>query len=852
MNRSRRESALRAAAAVALLAAVALSSTAAPARAAGSWRDWSASRVVDRGGYPVFSVNGRPFFVYGAAFFYERIPRSQWRDALLSYRRIGINTIDLYVIWNWHEPSEGAFDFDGHSNPRRDLLGVLRICRELGLKIVLRPGPVIRNEWRNGGYPGWLLQRAEYGMPLHDVLEGRYPATATLQNGHADAAAAEWLANETHLRYASSWLRRVLTTVDPYAHDVVAIALDDDQGAYIDNDTWPAPHWRGYVAWLQSQVRETVGNRVPLFINTYDMKVAAAAPVWAWGDWYQSDALAIGEHDRAQLGFSTGLLQTQSALPTMMAEFQAGWLQGAGEATPRPADPTNTELALAELLSLGTHGVINFPLQDTVYPSGWEAPWANWSYAWDAAYRLNGSNARYEPTARFGALVTRFGSLLAATHVAAQAAVVWPASLYDPTQLTNRDVAAMQSATMAAQQACRSRNLACDTIDLRFASPGVIARYPQIVLPPLALPDAARVTPTAARTIARLSERGVLVDSVDRVDTRSPIDGIPDAVLLLGDTPSDASFVNVTNWGGTGIHARNVRVMLPGGIIANVADVDVAPRSSALVPLSVHGQSRQARLAIPSPPSPAPGSDNSFAFATGVWEVQEPAHAAADAIVFSQDVLHDGNEQIVMENGRVRMIFSPQAGARVFALQARVAAASGAEIWGPNVASPAGLLRDDVADAPAPSNRDYIAAYTHPFPAGTFNRPYHCDVLSSGGAQASVQCSYDAPDLPTGGGRFTRNLTLAAGAREIRITESLQARGANERLVSVNAFACQAPPDACLLDPLERGFAVLSSLTPIATIVGSGGVQIAPGPGDGVVSASLHAGDWFTIGVPGP
>jgi len=48
--------------------------------------------------YPVFSVNGRPFFVYGAAFFYERIPRSQWRDALLSYRRIGINTIDLYVI----------------------------------------------------------------------------------------------------------------------------------------------------------------------------------------------------------------------------------------------------------------------------------------------------------------------------------------------------------------------------------------------------------------------------------------------------------------------------------------------------------------------------------------------------------------------------------------------------------------------------------------------------------------------------------------------------------------------------------------------------------------------------------
>ena len=48
---------------------------------------------------------------------------------------------------------------------------------------------MIRNEWRNGGYPAWLLRRAEYNMPLHDVLEGRYPATATLQNANADAAA---------------------------------------------------------------------------------------------------------------------------------------------------------------------------------------------------------------------------------------------------------------------------------------------------------------------------------------------------------------------------------------------------------------------------------------------------------------------------------------------------------------------------------------------------------------------------------------------------------------------------------------------------------------------------------------
>ena len=96
----------------------------------------------------------------------------------------------------------------------------------------------------------WLLERPEYGMPLHDVLEGRYPSTATLQNAHADAAAAEWLANATHRRYAAQWLRDARTLQRPHAGDVIAIALDDDQGAYIDNDTWPAPHWRAYVDWL--------------------------------------------------------------------------------------------------------------------------------------------------------------------------------------------------------------------------------------------------------------------------------------------------------------------------------------------------------------------------------------------------------------------------------------------------------------------------------------------------------------------------------------------------------------------------------------------------------------------------
>ena len=298
---------------------------------------------------------------------------------------MGINTIDLYVIWNWHAPTADVLDFSGTTDPRRDLVGLLRLTHELGFKLILRPGPVIRNEWRNGGYPAWLLERPAYHMPLHDVLEGRYPATATLQNAHADAAAAEWLGNPIHLANASDWLRRVLRIVEPYSHDVLAIALDDDQGAYLDNDTWPAPHWHAYVNWLRGTVQSVAGKRVPLFLNTYEMRVPSASPAWAWGNWYQSGSYRISEHDLADLDFATGLLQTQPRVPVMQSEFQAGWLQGADEAMPRPSDPSNTAIALAELLRDGAHGIVNFPVQDTIYPHGWEAPWANWSYAWNAA-----------------------------------------------------------------------------------------------------------------------------------------------------------------------------------------------------------------------------------------------------------------------------------------------------------------------------------------------------------------------------------------------------------------------------------------------------------------------------------
>ena len=74
---------------------------------------------------------------------------------------------------------------------------------------------------------------------------------------------------------------------------------------------------------------------------------------------------------------------------------------------------------------------MNFPVQDTIYPDGWEAPWANWSYAWNAALAsICNTTPRYAPTAAVGDDIGRYGSQLARTHVAADAAIVWPPSFF--------------------------------------------------------------------------------------------------------------------------------------------------------------------------------------------------------------------------------------------------------------------------------------------------------------------------------------------------------------------------------------------------------------------------------------
>ena len=67
-------------------------------------------------GKRTFLLNGNPFVVKAAELHYARIPEPYWEHRILMCKALGMNTICLYMFWNYHEQQEGKFDFSGEKN----------------------------------------------------------------------------------------------------------------------------------------------------------------------------------------------------------------------------------------------------------------------------------------------------------------------------------------------------------------------------------------------------------------------------------------------------------------------------------------------------------------------------------------------------------------------------------------------------------------------------------------------------------------------------------------------------------------------------------------------------------------
>jgi hypothetical protein len=91
-------------------------------------------------------------YVHAVEFPYYRCPRQLWEKELVALKNIGVRTVEFSIPWNWHQTPSGEIDFTGGTNPRRDVTGLVRLLRRLGMRAWLRPMPPVE-DWPNGGIP---------------------------------------------------------------------------------------------------------------------------------------------------------------------------------------------------------------------------------------------------------------------------------------------------------------------------------------------------------------------------------------------------------------------------------------------------------------------------------------------------------------------------------------------------------------------------------------------------------------------------------------------------------------------------------------------------------------------------
>lgn len=180
---------------------------------------------------------------------YSRVPSALWRDRLEKFYAAGLNAVQTYVPWNFHETFSGIYDFEGDHNLTKFIL----TAQEVGLVVVLRAGPYIDAEWEMGGFPFWLLKDKSIALRTSDPV---------------------------YLTYVDRWYSVLLPKMKPLLYDnggpIITVQVENEYGSYYACD-------RNYMQHLEKTFRQHLGSNAVLFTtdgaSSSDLKCGSLVPL---------------------------------------------------------------------------------------------------------------------------------------------------------------------------------------------------------------------------------------------------------------------------------------------------------------------------------------------------------------------------------------------------------------------------------------------------------------------------------------------------------------------------------------------------------------------------------------------
>jgi hypothetical protein len=96
-----------------------------------------------------FIIGNKPALIFGGRVDYAHLPRAVWADRLALLKSAGMNTVEVTVLWDHHQPKQSAPDMS-------DLKEFLGLCQQSGIWVQVNIGPYGGDEWEAGGVPAWV------------------------------------------------------------------------------------------------------------------------------------------------------------------------------------------------------------------------------------------------------------------------------------------------------------------------------------------------------------------------------------------------------------------------------------------------------------------------------------------------------------------------------------------------------------------------------------------------------------------------------------------------------------------------------------------------------------------------
>ena len=270
-----------------------------------------------------FLLDGKPFRIISGEMHPARIPREYWRHRIRMAKAMGCNTIAVYVFWNYLEEKPGHFDF---RTENRDVAAFIRLCKEEGMWVLLRPGPYVCAEWDWGGLPTWLLTIPDIKVRCMDP---RYISAVS--------------------RYVAALSQEIGPLQCDRGGPILMVQVENEYGSYAND--------RKYLAVLHRLWRQH-GITVPFY--------TADGPTSFMLEAGSLDSCAIGLDSGGSDGDFEVAEQHNPNVPAFSSETYPGWLTHWKEAWQRP-DTAGIMKEMRYLLSHGrslnlyvVHGGTNF------------------------------------------------------------------------------------------------------------------------------------------------------------------------------------------------------------------------------------------------------------------------------------------------------------------------------------------------------------------------------------------------------------------------------------------------------------------------------------------------------------